>query len=328
MVDIASHGVECGTEACTSPVRPQRRSLLRRWLMAGLVICLAAALLAGGLVAAAWVYAHPPCDWQRGIVYGERRGEPLTLDVVTPPSPNGLGIVFLVSGGWKSSPNSFRAWLLAPLLRHGYTLFAVAHVPQPRATVDEIVADISRGVRYVRAHAAEFHVDPDRIGVTGGSSGGHLALMLATRGGPGETGSADPLADVSSAVQAAAVFCPVTDLTNLTGSTEDPGDGGPPPSFRKAFDQEPIDMVRWRETSRELSPIFHVTSELPPILIHHGDRDTLVPLDQSIRFCDRAKTLGCDVTLTVIEGAGHGWLTMPWHIMRCAAWFDSRLGKP
>ena len=87
-------------------------------------------------------------------------------------------------------------------------------------------------------------------------------------------------------------------------------------------------MVRWRETAHELSPLFHVTSELPPILIHHGDRDTLVPLDQSVRFRDRAKTLGCDVTLTVVAGAGHGWLTMPWHIMQCATWFDSRLGKP
>ena len=326
MVDIASHGVECGTGACTSPVRPQRRSLLRRWLMAGLVCCLAAVVLAGGLVAAAWVYAHPPCDWQRGIVYGERRGEPLTLDVVTPPSPNGLGIVFLVSGGWKSSPNSFRPWLLAPLLRHGYTLFAVAHVPQPRATVDEIVADISRGVRYVRAHAAEFRVDPNRIGVTGGSSGGHLALMLATRGGPVAAASDDAIVGVSSAVQAAAVFCPVTDLADLSGSTEDPGDGGPPRSFRQAFAQEPVDMTRWRVTARELSPLSHVIADLPPILIHHGDRDPLVPLAQSRRFHERAAALGRDVTLTVVAGAGHAWLSIPWHVERSAAWFDDRLG--
>jgi acetyl esterase/lipase len=327
MVDSASDRIEtaAGTDAIPQPAR--RRTAPRRWLMAGLVCCLAAALLAAGLVAATWIYFHPRCDWQRGIVYGERRGEPLMIDILTPAAPNGLGIAFMVSGGWKSSPTSFRPWLMAPLLRHGFTVFAVFHVPQPRVTVDEIVADISRGVRYVRAHAAEFRVDPDRIGVTGGSSGGHLALMLATRGGPGETGSADPLAAVSSEVQAAAVFCPVTDLTDLTGSTEDPGDGGPPPSFRKAFDQEPVDMARWHDIARDLSPLFHVTADLPPILIHHGDRDTLVPLDQSIRFCDRAKTLGRDVTLAVVNGAGHGWLTMPWHILRCAAWFDSRLGK-
>ena len=302
-----------------------RRSL-RRWLIAGLVACLGLVACAGSLVAAAWVYFHPSCQWQRSVVYGERHGEPLTLDVVTPSAPNGLGIVFLVSGGWKSSPDAFRPWLAAPLLRHGYTVFAVSHVRQPRATVDEIVADVARGVRFIRGHAAEYHIDPDRIGAIGGSSGGHLALMLATRGGPVAAASDDASAGVSSAVQAAAVFCPVTDLADLSGSTEDPGDGGPPRSFRQAFAQEPVDMTRWRVTARELSPLSHVTADLPPILIHHGDRDPLVPLAQSRRFHERAAALGRDVTLTEVAGAGHAWLALPWHIERSAAWFDDRLG--
>jgi acetyl esterase/lipase len=299
---------------------------LRRWLIAGLIACLAAVACAAGLVAVAWVYFHPPCEWQRSVAYGERHGEPLTLDVLTPAAPNGLGIVFLVSGGWKSSPGAFRPWLAAPLLRHGYTVFAVSHVRQPRATVDEIVADVARGVRFIRGHAAEYRIDPERIGVIGGSSGGHLALMLATRGGPAEAAPDDPIAGVSSAVQAAAVFCPVTDLADLSGSTEDPGDGGPPRSFRQAFVQEPVDMDRWHITAHELSPIFHVTDTLPPILIHHGDRDTLVPVSQSQRFHERGVALGRDVTLTVVAGAGHAWAAIPWHVERCAAWFDDRLG--
>lgn len=240
---------------------------------------------------------------------------------------------------------SFRRWLIAtllaclaavacagglvaaaPLLRHGYTVFAVSHVRQPRATVDEIVADVARGVRFIRGHAAEYRIDPDRIGVVGGSSGGHLALMLATRGGPATPDPDDPLAGVSSAVQAAAVFCPVTDLADLSGSTEDPGDGGPPRSFREAFAQEPVDMDRWRTTAHELSPLCHVTDDLPPILIHHGDRDTLVPRAQSRRFHDRGVALGRDITLRVVAGAGHAWLAIPWHVERCAAWFDERLG--
>lgn len=298
----------------------------RRWLIAGLVACLATAGCAAGLGAAAWVYFHPSCHWQRNVAYGERRGDPLTLDVLTPDAPNGRAIVFLVSGGWKSSPDSFRPWLAAPLLRHGYTVFALSHVRQPRATVDEIVADVARGVRFIRGHAAEYRIDPDRIGVIGGSSGGHLALMLATRGGPAAAAPHDPVAGVSSAVQAAAVFCPVTDLADLSGSTEDPGDGGPPRSFRQAFAQDPVDMDRWRATAHDLSPIEHITDALPPILIHHGDRDTLVPLAQSRRFHERGRALGRDVTLTVVKGAGHAWLAIPWHVERCAAWFDDRLG--
>jgi acetyl esterase/lipase len=301
---------------------------LRRWLIVALLGCLVALGLAGGLVAAGWAYFHPRVEWRQGVVYGERRGEPLTLDVLAPPAPNGLGIVFIVSGGWKSGRGSIRPWLLAPLLRRGYTVFAVCHVSQPEATVDEIVADVSRAVRFIRTHAADYRIDPNRLGVAGGSAGGHLSLMLATRGGPGPVEPTDAIDAASSTVQAAAVFCPVTDLTDLTGSTEDPGDGGPPKSFRRAFDQEPVDMGRWRETARALSPLHHITPAMPPVMICHGDHDPLVTLDQSLRFRDRALELGCDVTLHVVENAGHTWLTMPLDVMRCAAWFDSRLRGP
>lgn len=285
------------------------------------VVAVAAALVVGTLVAG-WVYFHPPCEWTRGVEYGRRNGEPLTLDVLRPRSPNGLGVVVIVSGGWRSDPGSIRPWLVAPLLRRGYTVFAVAHVSQPKASVAEIFADVSRGVRFVRTHAAAYGIDPDRIGVGGGSAGGHLALLLATRGEPGPADAADPVDRASSCVQAAAVFYPVTDLTNLAGSTEDPGDGGPPRSYRAAFGQEPVNMATWRPLARELSPIYHVTADLPPVLIHHGDRDTLVTLDQSERFRDRAGEVGADVTLVTVARGGHGWLTMPLDVVRFAAFFD------
>ena len=285
------------------------------------MVAVAAALVAGTIVAG-WVYFHPTCEWTRGVEYGRRHGEPLTLDVLRPRSPNGLGIVVVVSGGWRSDPSIIRPWLVAPLLRRGYTVFALAHVSQPKASVAEIFADVSRGVRFVRTHAADYGIDPERIGVGGGSAGGHLALLLATRGGPGQADAADPVDRASSAVQAAAVFYPVTDLTNLAGSTEDPGDGGPPRSYRAAFRQEPVDMSTWRPLARELSPLHHVTASLPPTLIHHGDRDTLVTLDQSERFRDRAREAGVDVAVVTVRGGGHGWLTMPLDVMRFAAFFD------
>jgi acetyl esterase/lipase len=292
----------------------------RRWL-----VIAAAAVAVAGCIVAAWCFFQPACDWTRGIEYGRRHGEPLMLDVLRPRSANGLGIVVIVSGGWRSDPDTVRPWLVAPLLRRGFTVFAVGHVSQPKASVAEIFADVSRGVRYVRTHADEYGIDPDRIGVGGGSAGGHLALLLATRGGPGPADAVDPVDRASSRVQAAAVFFPVTDLTNLAGSTEDPGDGGPPIHFRAAFRQEPVDMATWRPQAHELSPIYHVTAELPPVLIHHGDRDTLVTLDQSVRFRDRAREAGADVTLVTVAGGGHGWLTMPLDVMRFAAFFDRAL---
>jgi len=298
--------------------RPARGRIWRWVGRAALVLLLLGA--AGG--AAAWTYLNPSCEWTRGVEYGRRGGEPLLLDVLRPRSPNGLGLAVIVSGGWRSDPASIRPWVVAPLLRRGFTVFAVTHVSQPRASVAEIFADISRAVRFIRVNAAEYGIDPDRIGVGGGSAGGHLALLLATRGGPGPADAPDPVDRASSRVQAAAVFYPVTDLTNLAGSTEDPGDGGPPIHYRAAFRQEPVDLATWRPLARELSPIHHVTPAMPPVLIHHGDCDKLVCLDQSLRFRDRARGVGADVALVTVPGAGHGWLTMPFDVVRFAAFFE------
>ena len=174
--------------------------------------------------------------------------------------------------------------MAAPLLRRGYTGFAVCHISQPGATVMEIAQDMEHGVRYIRHHAADYKIDPERIGVTGGSAGGHLSLMLATRGGPGPEDAPDPVDRESSAVQAAAIFYPVTDLLNLGSSTENLGDGGPPKSFVRAFGPDSTNLATWKVIGREMSPIFHITSNMPPVLIYHGDADTLTPLGQSQRF--------------------------------------------
>lgn len=320
MVRSSTHGT--AVPLTTMPNRQHRR---HGYLTVAATLAIAVAMILAAAVAAAWIYFHPPHEWSRGIVYGERHGTPLTLDVVRPARPNGLGVILVVSGSWKSSPDSFQPWLGAPLLRRGYTIFPVYHLSQPKASVSEIVEDVSRGVRFVRGHAQEYGIDPDRLGVTGGSAGGHLALMLATRGGPGPAGTADPIDHVSSCVQSVAIFYPVTDLTDLTGSTEDPGDGGPPKNFRKAFRQEPVDMRRWKETAAELSPILHVHENLPPTLIYHGNADTLVPFDQSSRYADCVREAGCEIAVCEVDRGGHGWLMMPFDIMAFADWFDRTL---
>jgi acetyl esterase/lipase len=232
----------------------------------------------------------------------------------------------MVSGGWKSgTPGSFPPPWMAALLRHGYTVFAVYHTSQPQATVMQIFDEVSRAIRFLRHNARQYGVDPDRLGVTGGSAGGHLSLMLATRGGPGPADAADPVDRESSAVQAVAIFFPVTDLLNLGNSTENPGDGGPPKSFVKAFGPQSTNLPTWKVIGHEMSPIYYVRSNLPPTLILHGNADTLVTLDQSQRYQAEAQKLGCNVKLMVHRGGRHGWLTMVWDIRKFASWFDRYL---
>jgi len=288
----------------------------------GLVVLIA--VVADGLCSS----FDPSVQRTNGVVYGHRGDVDLALDVITPANPNGLGVLVLVSGGWKSGkPGSFSQWMAAPLLFRGYTLFAVYHVSQPDATVMQIIEDMHRAVRFVRHHAKDYGVDPQRLGVTGGSAGGHLSLMLATTGKPGAPDAKDPIDRESSAVQAVAIFYPVTDLLNMGKSTENAHDNGPPKNFHSAFGPNSTDPAVWKVIGRKCSPIYHITKAMPPILIHHGDADTLTPLEQSQWFRDKALKADRMVKLVVQPGGKHGWVSMPLDLIKFADWFDEHLSK-
>lgn len=299
---------------------------LRGVLLRVLWVLLAVVLLAGLTLGFLWWYFHPPIERTNGVIYGRRGEKQLFLDVLRPAKPNGLGVLVMVSGGWKSGePGGFGSWITAPVSRRGYTIFAVYHVSQPEASVPEIIQDVHRAVRFVRYHAEEYGIDPDRLGVTGGSAGGHLSLMLATTGGPGPDDAGDSVDRESSAVQAVAIFYPVTDLINLGKSTENLGDGGPPKSFRNSFGPGATNLAVWKVVGRECSPLHQASSNLPPTLIYHGDADTLTPLEQSEWYRDKAREMGQTVELIVHPGGQHGWWTMPLDIRTFADWFDRHL---
>jgi acetyl esterase/lipase len=282
-----------------------------------------AGLLAIGLTCNYWLNA--PCVQTKDVVYGVRDSQELLLDVFRPPQQNRAAVIVVISGSWKSSPESVQPILFAPFLRKGYTVFAVRHVSQPVCQIQDITQDLHRAVRFVRFHAKEYGIDPQRLGIVGGSSGGHLTLHVAACGAPGDRDAIDPIDRESSTVQCAACFYPVTDLLNLGKSTENPGDGGPPKSFKEGFGPRGQNMAEWKILGREVSPIYHVKSTLPPIYIIHGDADTLVPLEQSEWFVAKAQEVGRSVKLDVRPGKKHGWPTMILDIVRFANWFDRHL---
>ena len=268
------------------------------------------------------------------VIYGRKFGMALTMDVFQPAKPNKCGIIFLVNGGWTSSKDTpmmvtVRPDCYQPFLDRGYTVFAVVTSSQPVFKIPDIIEDVQRSARFIRHNAAKFGVDPNRLGVTGSSSGGHLSLILATRGGPGKADSPDPVERESSEVQSVACFFPPTDFLNYGGPGLDGVGRGPLAPLAVAFGSRAETAEGRQALGKEISPIYYVTAKLPPTLLIHGDADEAVPLQQTESFMKRAKDAGAKQLKVVIRpGKGHGWGDF-WKsaedIEEFADWFDKTL---
>lgn len=277
------------------------------------------------LAAIAYGALVPECEIRNGIVYGTRNGVNLTIDVMTPRKPNGAAVATIVSGDWISPNRPLAPALVAPFLKEGFTVFAIHHLSQPEASVMESVEDVRRAIRFVKTHAAEYGIDASRIGLSGASSGGHLALMAVSGQTDGKADSEDPVERQSCSVAAIAVLFPLTDLVDLSGSKLDPKDGGPPVPFSKAFGMADRDAAKWKAVASSTSPLHRIRVEMPPVLIHHGTADPMIPVEQSRRYRDAMIAADHEVTLVERVGKGHGWITLPMDLAEFARWFTRKL---
>jgi acetyl esterase/lipase len=296
----------------------------------GLVLLL---LLGGPAVAR----DDPEFTRQSDVVYGRKHGMALTMDVFRPlRKVSGSAVVFVASGGWHSGKRMVWPRWYRPLLRRGHTVFAVMHGSQPKFTIPEIIADIHRAVRYIRHHAETLGIDADRIGIMGASAGGHLSLLLATDARQGKGG--DPVDGASSRVRAVAAFYPPTDFLNWGVDGVSVAILPMQPHFKAPFDFQRFDKetgvyVRVTEPAerekllKEMSPAHHVTPDDPPTLLVHGDRDRLVPLQQSRRMLALLQKAGVDAKLIVKEGGAHGWRGMQTELDAVADFFVQHLAR-
>ncbi len=259
------------------------------------------------------------------VIYGRKSGTALTLDVFRPAKTNGFGIVMMVSGGWFSSHEGISPAMFQPLLNRGYTVFAVVHGSQPKFTITEIVPDIHRAIRFIRHHAAEYGIDPNQLGITGGSAGGHLSLTMAVQGGLGDPNAKDVLDRESSAVQCVACFFPPTDFLNYSQPGEDAVGVGTLKNYKAAFGPRSDTAEERQKLGREISPIYFVRSNQPPVLIIHGDADKLVPIYQAEKFVERSQAAGATARLIVRPGKDHGWPELIKDEDIFADWFDEHL---
>ncbi|WP_417379408.1 prolyl oligopeptidase family serine peptidase [Gimesia sp.] len=230
------------------------------------------------------------------VVYGHKFGLALTFDVFQPQKPNGAGVLFMVSGGWYSNwtePQNMLGWF-NPLLDEGFTVFCVRHGSSPKFKIPEVVEDVRRSVRFIRHHAQEYGVNPNQLGVWGGSAGGHLSLMLGTTSDQGDPNAKDPVLNNSDRVAAVAAYYPPTDIREFVNENS---------TYYHRFPALQFEA----DLADDFSPLLHVTPDDAPTLLIHGDQDKLVPIIHSSNIMNQFEEQKVPAELIVIKDAAHGF---------------------
>ncbi|MFH1719137.1 MAG: alpha/beta hydrolase, partial [Planctomycetota bacterium] len=251
---------------------------------------------------------RPQAKIERDIVYAWVADRKLLLDLYLPtkwsaPLPV---IVWVHGGGWRGGSKG-SGGQARPMLDRGYAVVDVGYRLSGEAIFPAQVEDCKAAVRWVRANADKYGLDPDRIGAWGSSAGGHLVAFLGTAGDVREFDT-ETNREYSSRVQAVCDWFGPTDFLQmdkyaLEGSrlAHDA-----PNSPESQLVGGPIQDEPYRSLVAKANPITYVTKDDPPFLIMHGDKDMLVPLHQSELLHDALKQAGVETTLHVVKGAGHG----------------------
>lgn len=237
---------------------------------------------------------------QTDLEYGQAAGVSLRLDAFVPDGPGPHPAVILVhGGGWSAGDKSggpkkaYMAPMQEPLGAAGFAWFSINYRLTPEFRYPAAVEDVETAIRWLKAHAAEYRIDPRRIALSGESAGGHLVAMAAVR------------ANDQTRVAAVVPFYGVFDLV-----AEAKRRNGVIPSFTKLFGRETLDDTML-QLMHDASPINFVKPGLPPFLLLHGDADQTVAYQQSVDLQSRLRAAGVPCELITIKNGPHGMVPWP-----------------
>jgi acetyl esterase/lipase len=268
---------------------------------------------------------------EKNIVYGKGGTDDLKLDLARPEHSEGLlpGIVYIHGGGWSAGNRTAYKNDIQEAAKRGYVAVTIEYrLTQPNASGKAAapfpaqIEDCKCAVRWLRANAEKYHVDPNRIGATGGSAGGHLSLLVGVAGPVKKFEGSGGNPDASSQVQAVVNYFGPTDLAAMYG-------------FNKRVDRLLDTLVGGTAQERpadykSASPVTYVAKDTCPILSIHGTKDPLVPVDQAVEFDAAMKKAGATSELILLEGQEHGFKGSAALKARDAtfAFFDKHLKAP
>ena len=261
--------------------------------------------------------------FETGVEYSNPDGQHLQLNIARPKSGDGPfpAIVCIHGGGFRAGKRESYDGLVLRLAERGYVALTVTYRLAPKYPFPAAVHDTKAAVRWVRANAAKYKIDPARVGVTGGSAGGHLAQFLGVTAGVSEFEG-----DGGNAGQSSAVTCVVnvygpSDFTKSYGKSVDAAEVLP------LFLGGNLETQRFRHLLS--SPLYWVTPRAAPTLCIHGTEDKYVAHEQAVWLVEKMKASGAEADLLTLPGAGHGFKGKDAETAEAAlmAFFDKRLKK-
>jgi acetyl esterase/lipase len=249
--------------------------------------------------------ARPPVPedvvFEPDVEYANPDGQHLQLDLARPKKGDGPfpAVLCIHGGGFRAGNRYGYDGLCLRLAQQGYVAATVTYRLAPKYPFPAAVHDVKEAVRWLRANAGKYHLDPDRIGVTGGSAGGHLAQFLGVtsdvKSFEGDGGNRDQSSRVACVVN----FYGPSDFTKSYGKSVD------------AAEVLPLFLGGNLETARRqhvlASPLYWVTPHAVPTLCIHGTKDNYVAHEQAVWLVERLKAAEVEAELLTLEGAGHGF---------------------
>lgn len=240
---------------------------------------------------------------QPDIVYGTGDGVELKLDLARPVTDKRTGpagtpcIVVIHGGAWRMGDKSSHRGEIRQFADEGFVSATIQYRFAPQYKFPAQVEDVKCAVRFLRAHASDYGIDPNRIGAVGFSAGAHLSMMLATLDSDALAGEGG-WSDQSSKVQAAVSFYGPTLFT---------ADDMPTRTEPLVLDFLGGTLAEVPEAYKNASPVTHVDAGDPPMLLFQGTDDPLVPFTQAFQMTTAMTRHGVPGRVELLVGAGHGW---------------------
>ena len=236
----------------------------------------------------------------RDVPYCHNGGVEQLMDVYFPWKPAGPSpvILFVHGGGWVAGTKTGTPGMsyFLDLARRGYTTFSIDYRLAPADKFPANIIDVKCAVRYIRANAKDYNIDPNRVGAWGASAGGHLVALLGTS-------DASAGWDVGQYTDQSSRVNVVVDMYGVSDFTTEYVVGNVRGLDRMAFGAtSPTDPIL-----AKASPINYITPDDPPFLLMHGDMDPVIPYTQSVVFNDRLQAAGVPSSLIIVHNGGHGF---------------------